>query len=629
MTNLGTNIVDKKPHVIQCEETTSLNENDKINVKNTLKKIFNNGEIQKILFINPPDGDQKIFNFHTAKSGRYTNFAPYGIGIIAKHLEKRDYETKILNLNHLILEEVSNCDEEKEFSYDEIVEHEIEKAINEFQPDFIGITCMFSMTHNSLKNVANLIRKKCNVPIAAGGVHISNAIWDAKTRLKFAEDLSSVDLFFLFEAELAFSEFIDSANQNFDNIDLVKQVFINFKKQPIFVTSRIRPEGDTLNMIPDHVQMSSSDLSNAGKVGNFSFLKDRGENITTVLSNRGCRAQCTFCSVRSFNGVKVRQRSVQSVIDELLYLRHEQNIKHIMWLDDDLLYNTKRTIELFNEMVKQDVGITWDASNGVIAASVTDEIMSAAEDSGCLGVVIGMESGNPEILRKIRKPGTVKNFIKASEILKNYPKINSRVFLMLGFPDETFGQILDTVNVAKEMLMDWNYITPLQPLPNTPIFDEMVEDNLAGTEAFGDIKYFVGGGYAKVSSNKKNNPLQTSFQEIFSKDKLDKIPTQSEIKIIWAFMNYFLNFEPLKNLKNKYKIEQNMRWMNYVSNIVASKDPIALYYKILVEKQYEKLNLNKKEAMSNDLDKLKTIIQKDKTWEVQMSYLDLNIQNLV
>ena len=65
-------------------------------------------------------------------------------------------------------------------------------------------------------------------------------------------------------------------------------------------------------------------------------------------------------------------------------------------------------------MVKQDVGITWDASNGVIAASVTDEIMSAAEDSGCLGVVIGMESGNPEILRKIRKPGTVKNFIKAS-----------------------------------------------------------------------------------------------------------------------------------------------------------------------------------------------------------------------
>ena len=53
-----------------------------------------------------------------------------------------------------------------------------------------------------------------------------------------------------------------------------------------------------------------------------------------------------------------------------------------MWLDDDLLYNTGRTIELFNEMVKQNVEITWDASNGVIAASVTDEIMSAAQRVG-------------------------------------------------------------------------------------------------------------------------------------------------------------------------------------------------------------------------------------------------------
>ena len=613
---------------IECASTDLLVEQEKKEVRKILRKIFLEKKIHKILLINPPDGDEKIFNFDVAKSGRYTNFAPYGIGIIAKHLEKRHCDTKILNLNHIILEKVSKCEKEKDFSYKKILEESIIQTINDFQPDFVGITCMFSMTHNSIKEVSRIVKEKTKAPIAAGGVHISNAIWDNKTRTEFSEDLKNIDLFFLFEAELAFSEFINIANQNFTNLDLIKQIFINDREKPIFITSRIRPEGDSLNMIPDHKQMGSSNLSGAGKVGNFSFLKNKNENITTVLSNRGCRAQCTFCSVRNFNGVKVRQRSVQSVIDELLFLRDEQNIKHIMWLDDDLLYNTKRTLELFNEMVKQNVDITWDASNGVIAASVTDEIMSAAEESGCLGVVIGMESGNPEILRKIRKPGAVKNFIKAAQILKNYPKINSRVFLMLGFPGETFRQILDTVNVAKEMLMDWNYITPLQPLPNTPIFDEMVEDNLVGTEGFGDIKYFVGGGYAKVSSNKKNNPLQTSFQEIFAKDKLDKIPSQSEIKVIWAFMNYFLNFDPLKNLKSKEKIMQNMKWMNYVSNIVASNDPIALYYKILVEKQYNKIITKNEEKISYDLDKLKSIMNKDKTWAAQMNYLDLNIQNL-
>ena len=198
--------------------------------------------------------------------------------------------------------------------------------------------------------------------------------------------------------------------------------------------------------------MFSSALSRYGKVGNFNFLIPKDDNITTVLSNRGCRAQCTFCSVRNFNGMKVRQRSVQSVVDELLYLRDKQNIKHIMWLDDDLLYNEGRTMELFNEMIKQDVGITWDASNGVIAYSVKDEIMDAAEKSGCLGLVIGMESGNSEILKQVKKPGQVSTFIEAAKVLKKYPKINSRVFLMIGFPNESFRQILDTINVSKRWI---------------------------------------------------------------------------------------------------------------------------------------------------------------------------------
>ena len=153
------------------------------------------------------------------------------------------------------------------------------------------------------------------------------------------------DLFFLFEAELAFSEFLDLANQNFDNIEFLKQIVIKDENQAYLIKERLRPEGESLNVIPDHNEMGSFTLSNSGKVGNFGWLKDENENITTILSNRGCRAQCTFCSVRSFNGIKVRQRSVQSAIDELLYLRDNQNIKHVMWLDDDMLYNTKRTME--------------------------------------------------------------------------------------------------------------------------------------------------------------------------------------------------------------------------------------------------------------------------------------------
>ena len=71
------------------------------------------------------------------------------------------------------------------------------------------------------------------------------------------------------------------------------------------------------------------------------------------MSNRGCRAQCTFCNVRIFNGVGVRQRSLKSVEEELYLLKNKYGIDHISWLDDDLLKDENRAIELFNMMVKK------------------------------------------------------------------------------------------------------------------------------------------------------------------------------------------------------------------------------------------------------------------------------------
>ena len=63
-----------------------------------------------------------------------------------------------------------------------------------------------------------------------------------------------------------------------------------------------------------------------------------------------------------------------------------------------------------------------------------------------------MESGNPEILRKIKKPGTVKNFIKAAETCRQYEEIVTSVFLIIGFPNENMSKILDTIEVATSIV---------------------------------------------------------------------------------------------------------------------------------------------------------------------------------
>ena len=100
--------------------------------------------------------------------------------------------------------------------------------------------------------------------------------------------------------------------------------------------------------------METGELTKYGKIGSFFCLKPKESKITTVLSNRGCRAQCTFCSVRTFNGVGVRRRSVESVIEELKILKYEYDIEHVMWLDDDFLYDTQESMNLFNSIIKNN-----------------------------------------------------------------------------------------------------------------------------------------------------------------------------------------------------------------------------------------------------------------------------------
>ena len=178
-----------------------------------------------------------MFNYTSAKSGRYTNFAPYGLGIVSKHLKSLGYETKILNLNHHILKKVNELNED-EFDYKKIISDTLLEELNDFNPDLIGLTCMFSMTHKSLKSVSEEIKKIKNVPVAVGGVHISNSIWNENTREQLIKDLNHIDLFFLFEAELSFSEFINSINSNFNGIENYKQLIIRDDNESIFFSSR-------------------------------------------------------------------------------------------------------------------------------------------------------------------------------------------------------------------------------------------------------------------------------------------------------------------------------------------------------------------------------------------------------
>ena len=252
-------------------------------------------------------------------------------------------------------------------------------------------------------------------------------------------DIPEADFAFLNEAEKAFVRFIDCVNGKL-SINKIGQVVVRTSggNSGIRFERKFLPEGEDLDVIPPYEIMDIEMHSRVGTLGSWYGFRYEDTRIATVLSNRGCRAACTFCNVRSFNGKGVRQRSVASVLDELTRLNQQFGIGHIIWLDDDLLMNESRAIELFNGMVKRNLNMTWDATNGVIAASLRDEVVDAAAASGCIGLNIGVESGNANILRSIKKPGTPRIFLRAggsSKISTNKHQGTSNYW----FPTKQYG----------------------------------------------------------------------------------------------------------------------------------------------------------------------------------------------
>lgn len=587
-----------------------------------LDRLFPERLIRRVLLISPPDVDVTIFDYSMAKRGRCWNFPPYGLGIIASHIRNDTIRVKIINLNSEVLKACILSNSNQNFNFDEVWKTKLFKEIAEFQPDLIAVSCMFTQTHNSIVKLCNEIRYfRPNLPIALGGVHVTNSFMDDKTSNVFLNDLNTVDIFFLYEAELAFKQFISVVNQE-ASVNKLYQVCLNSYPEMFYFSTKKNPVGTELDIIPAYDLMVPTDSMDYGVIGSFFCLKDKGTKVATILSNRGCRGQCTYCSVRSFNGRGVRHRSVESVIDELIELREKYSIDHVMWLDDDFLHDTQRTIRLFDEMITQNVGITWDCTNGVIASSCTDEIIAAAAKSGCIGLNIGVESGNPQILKRIKKPGNIDTFLKAAEVLRKYEQINTRVFLMIGFPGETYRMIHDTFNLAMAMDLDWYNITIFEPLPNTPMFDLLAKKEYIDQNVFENIRY-NSGPYGKTLEKLHKNILQPNCENVFNNVNLDMVIPKSQMEDIWFYINYHLNFEKLFKENRLSKLEQQLKYVQYITDFVAPEDPFPMYFCGYLQKRVLG-NIDLKLV-----NRLKKRIQTSKYWDNKFKQFNLSPKDLI
>ena len=608
-----------------------------------LNMLFGGTSVRKILLINPPDVQEALFDYDTAKRGRANNYPTYGLGVIARHLMNSGYDAKICNLNHEVLKKVAASESGDGFDFTAAWKGVLFDAINEYQPDLIGITCIFSVTGPSLIDVCRVCKEfepswladGLKLPIAIGGVHVTH---DLQNIMK---DIPEADVAFLNESEKAFVRFLDFVNGKI-TIGQIGQVTIRLPSgnSGVRFGQQFIPDGDDLDTIPPYEIMDIETHSQVGTLGSWYGFRYEDTRIATSLSNRGCRAACTFCNVRSFNGKGVRQRSVESVLDELTILNEQYGIGHIIWLDDDLLKNETRAIELFNGMVKRNLDMTWDATNGVIAASLSEEVLDAAARSGCIGLNIGIESGNASILRSIKKPGTPRIFLRAAEALRKYPEINTRALLIIGFPNETMRMIFDTIKLCEKMDFDWHNLAILQPWKDTPIYDAMVEQGLLGEQEGSlkgengvDVSPYQLGPYSRQRAIERGKIQQSHFGEKTGQTtgflnavdfyQLDQVPKSNALDDIWFYMNVRLNFSRLLRETRPIKLGQQLKWLKYVATKTAPDNAIILYFYAYL--QHRVLG-HIEEAL---IERLKSRLEQSSYWQERFMIFGLSVDDVI
>jgi hypothetical protein len=215
-----------------------------------------------------------------------------------------------------------------------------------------------------------------------------------------------------------------------------------------------------------------------------------------------------------------------------------------------------------NRIAAEKIPVTWAANIGVIAVYLDEEILDAMARSNCLGFRIGVESGNEEMLKKIRKPLTKDRLRSVCDRLQNYKSIFVASCWIIGFPEERYGQMYDTLQFALELNLSWAQVTIYQDLQESDDDDEGLDLSQKKQKKAEKITDFIPSSEKVVGSSRKDEIYegQLRAQQIFAFPP----DQQHDIKLkdqFWFAFNLIINYIANKNLRPGGNIDHFIGWL--------------------------------------------------------------------
>lgn len=374
-----------------------------------------------------------------------------------------------------------------------VINEEVEQIDFNQTPDIVGIT---AYSHNILRayEIADQFRKK-NVPVVMGGIHVSAMPEEA---------LTHSDTVFIGEADETWPRFLKD--------------FLDGHPQRIYQPDQL---SNLENLpVPDYSLLNRSAHWGFGKTKFPSFIKP----IYSIQTSRGCPNACDFCTVTNFYGARYRARPVEDVINEIKAL----NAEICFFIDENIFTSPGRSRELFTQL--KPLKIRWVAQASIGAAK-DEELVSLAEQSGCVGLLIGLESICEENLKSVGKH-IINKIEDYEKHIKTYQKhhIFLDISMIFGFDRDTPDACRQSFAFLKKNRIPYTAWWPLTPFPGTALYQRLKRKNRLIHE-----KWWL-------------DPV--SSRNLF--DLKFKIPGMTSSQFKMYFFKYYLDFYSCRNITKRF-----------------------------------------------------------------------------
>jgi anaerobic magnesium-protoporphyrin IX monomethyl ester cyclase len=374
----------------------------------------------RIALVHPPPRSE--FDKHWAR------FPALGIAYIASSLRAAGHEIELLDgkLDNLTIEEIVS-------------------RVRDRPPDLVGITCMTVEYPRAVEIASRIKDDRAELPIMVGGAHV-NAVGR-----QALEEGDGFDYACVGEGEHLACELAEALERSTDPSSIPGLVS---RQGGELVTAPLRPPPDDYDLLP----FPAWDLF-------------RRVDTLPLITHRGCPFKCVFCSHNS--GFKPRYRTPANVLDEVEQILDRYRPERIRIEDETFGLHMGRTKAILEEIISRGFhqGVRFSAQTRV--DRVDEEFIRLLKTANFETLELGVETGNPDMLREIKKGITLEQVEHAVGLAKaNGLRVWCK--FILGHPHETQATIRDTINFIAKINPHQLSVSIMTPFPGTPIHEMAV-----------------------------------------------------------------------------------------------------------------------------------------------------------